>query len=148
CGTVLYAGSRFREAVDYCGEAIRLLERTGDRWEQHTATWHLAFSYYRLGELDTAAALARQLYASATAIGDQAAAGIILSGWARASAGAVPAEAVAAELARDNDDAQTSAEVRVADAVRLLAAGDVDGAVARLEEAAALAAAAGLRQEY
>jgi diguanylate cyclase (GGDEF)-like protein/PAS domain S-box-containing protein len=148
CGVVLYAGSRYRETIDHAREAVRLLERTGDRWEQHTALWHLVFAHHRLGELGTAVELARQLHASATAIGDQAAAGIVLSGWARAAAGAVPAEAVAAELARDNDDAHTSAEVRVADAVRLLAAGDVDAAVARLEEAAAIAAAAGLRQEY
>ncbi|HZI39619.1 MAG TPA: GAF domain-containing protein, partial [Acidimicrobiia bacterium] len=148
CATVLYAASRYREAIDCCGEAIHLLERTGDRWEQHTASWHLAFAYYRLGELDSAVAVARQLYASATAIGDRAAAGIILSGWARAAAGAVPADAVAAALADDNDDAHTSAEVRVADAVRLIAAGDVDGAIGRLEEAGAIAAAAGLRQEY
>jgi diguanylate cyclase (GGDEF)-like protein/PAS domain S-box-containing protein len=148
CGAVLYAGSRYREAIEHCSEAIRLLERTGDRWEQHTATWHLAFAYYRLGELDTAAELARHLHASATAIGDQAATGISLSAWARASAGAVPAEAVAAELARDNYDAHTSAEVRVAAAVRLLAAGDVDGAVGRLEDATAIVGGAGLRQEY
>ena len=148
CGTVLYAASRYREAIDCCGEAIRLLERTGDRWEQHTAGWHLAFAYYRLGELDSAVAIARQLHASATAIGDQTAAGIVLSAWARASAGAVPAEAVADALASDNDDAHTSAEVRVAEAVRLLAAGDTSGAVARLEEAAAIASGAGLRQEY
>ena len=148
CGTVLYAGSRYREAIDCCTEAIHFLEHTGDRWEQHTAGWHLAFAYYRLGELDSAVAVARQLHASATAIGDQTAAGIILSGWARASAGAVPADAVAAALAGDNDDAHTSAEVRLADAVRLIAVGDVDGAVRRLEEAAAVADGAGLRQEY
>src|SRR5205085_2746077 len=119
-----------------------------DRWEQHTATWHLAFSHYRLGELDTAVELARRLQASATAIGDQTAAGIILSGWARAAAGAVPVELIAAELARDNDDAHTGAEVRLADAVRLLHQGELAEAVQRLEEAAAISARAGLRQEY
>jgi diguanylate cyclase (GGDEF)-like protein/PAS domain S-box-containing protein len=147
-GAALYGASRYRDCIESCREAVRLLERTGDRWEQHTATWHLAFSHYRLGELDTAVAIARQLHASATLIGDQTTAGVILSAWARAAAGAVPAELVATELARDNDDAHTGVEVHVADAVRLLGAGDVDGAVARLEEAAAISARAGLRQEY
>ena len=114
-GTNLYAASRWRECIERCREAVRLLERTGDRWEQHTATWHLVFAHYRLGELDTAVALARQLHASATVIGDQTSAGVVLSGWARASAGAVPAELVATELARDDEDAQTAAEVRLAD---------------------------------
>jgi diguanylate cyclase (GGDEF)-like protein/PAS domain S-box-containing protein len=60
----------------------------------------------------------------------------------------VPAEFIAAELARDTGDAQTAAEVRLADGLRLLHDGDLAGAVDRLEEAAAIAAAAGLRQEY
>jgi len=148
CGTVLYAATRYRECIEQCREAVRLLERTGDRWEQNTATWHLVFSHYRLGELDTAVALARELHASASLIGDQTSAGVVLSGWARAAAGAVPADLVATELARDNDDAHTSVEVRLADGVRLLRAGDVDGAVARLEEALAVSTGAGLRQEY
>ena len=147
-GTVLYASSRYRECIEQCREAIRLLERTGDRWEQNTATWHLCFSHYRLGELRTAADLARELYETATAIGDRAAAGIVLSGWARAAAGRVPAELVAAELARDNDDAHTGAEVHLADGIRLLHDGRLEQAVERLEEAAAIVAAAGLRQEY
>ena len=147
-GVVLYASSRYADCIEQCSEAVRLLERTGDRWEQNTATWHLVFSYYRLGELDTAVKLARELYASATAIGDQTAAGVVLSGWARASSGQVPEEFVAAELARDNGDAQTAAEVHLADGVRLLFAGEVDRAVERLEQATKIVAAAGLRQEY
>jgi diguanylate cyclase (GGDEF)-like protein/PAS domain S-box-containing protein len=147
-GVVLYAASRYRECIEQCQEAVRLLERTGDRWEQNTATWNLAFAHYRLGELDTAVDLARQLYDSATAIGDQTAAGVVLSGWARAASGRVPAEFVAAEMARDNGDAQTATEVHLADGLRLLHAGDLARAVERLEEAAAITAAAGLRQEY
>ncbi|MDQ1569080.1 MAG: hypothetical protein QOF96_3960, partial [Actinomycetota bacterium] len=147
-GVVLYAASRYRECIEQCRKSLRLLERTGDRWEQNTATWHLVFSHYRLGELDTAVALARDLYASASTIGDQTSAGVVLSGWARAAAGAIPAEFVARELARDNDDAQTSVEVRLAEGLRLLDAGDVERAVERLEEAATITARAGLRQEY
>jgi diguanylate cyclase (GGDEF)-like protein/PAS domain S-box-containing protein len=147
-GVVAYAASRYAECIEHCREAVRLLERTGDRWEQNTAIWHLVFSHHRLGELDTAVRLARELYADATAIGDQTAAGVVLGGWARAASGRVPAEYIRAELARDTGDAQTAAEVHLADGIRLLFGGDVDGGVARLREAAAIVADAGLRQEY
>ncbi len=148
CGVVLYAWSRYRECIDRCREAIRLLERTGDRWEQNTATWHLVLCHYRLGELDQAAALAPLVYESASAIGDQAAAGIVLSGWARATNGQVPAEAVATELRRDTGDAHTSTEVRLADALRWLRSGQVEQALSQLEAAAEVIAGKGLRQEY
>jgi diguanylate cyclase (GGDEF)-like protein/PAS domain S-box-containing protein len=147
-GVVLYAASRYRESIEQSQEAIRLLERTGDRWEQNTATWTMVFSHYRLGELDVVVDIARALYASASAIGDRTAAGEVLSAWARAAEGRVPAEHIAAELARDSGDAQTATEVRLADALRRLHGDDLDGAVARFEEAAAIVAAAGLRQEY
>ncbi|MGI8776789.1 MAG: EAL domain-containing protein [Acidimicrobiales bacterium] len=147
-GVVLYAASRYRECIDTCREAIRLLQRTGDRWEEHTAAWHLAYSHYRLGELDKAVELARHLYESAAAIGDSAAAGISLSAWSKASGGRVPAGLVATELARGNDDAHTSTEVHVAEAVRLLGAGLVDDAVVVLEAAVEIIRGAGLRQEY
>ncbi len=147
-GVVLYAASRYRECIEQCREAVRLLERTGDRWEQNTARWHLVFSHYRLGELEAAVELAADLYASATAIGDRTAAGVVLSGWARAAAGRVPAQFVAAEMARDTGDAQTASEVHLADGLRLLHEGEIDAAVERLEQAAAIVSAAGLRQEY
>jgi two-component system sensor kinase len=147
-GTVLYASSRYRECIEACRESVRLLERTGDRWEQNTATWHQVFSYYRLGELDTAVEMARELYYSASAIGDVTAAGIALSGWSRSGAGTVPEAFITVELGRDLGDAQTAAEVRLADGVRLLSTGELDRAVERLEEADSLVAGAGLRQEY
>ncbi|MDQ1499078.1 MAG: hypothetical protein QOI86_2418, partial [Actinomycetota bacterium] len=147
-GVVLYAASRYRECIQQCGEAVRLLEHTGDRWEQNTARWHLVFSHYRLGELETAVELARRLYDSATAIGDQTAAGVVLSGWARASSGQVPAGFLAAELDRDNGDAHTATEVHLAEGLRLLHAGELARAIERLDQASAIAAAAGLRQEY
>jgi diguanylate cyclase (GGDEF)-like protein/PAS domain S-box-containing protein len=147
-GVVLYASTRYRECIEACRESVRLLTRTGDRWEQNTATWHQIFSHYRLGELDTAFEMARELYYTATAIGDVTAAGIALSGWARAGVGRVPEAFVAIELGRDLGDAQTSTEVHLADGLRLLYAGELERAAARLEEAKAIVAAAGLRQEY
>ena len=147
-GVVLYAASRYRECIDQCQEAVRVLERTGDRWEQNTATWTMVFAHYRLGELEVATDLARRLYATATAIGDRTAAGVVLSGWARADRGRVPPEHIAAELGRETGDAQTACEVRLADGLRLLYDDDVDGAVDRLSEANAIVRSAGLRQEY
>jgi diguanylate cyclase (GGDEF)-like protein/PAS domain S-box-containing protein len=147
-GVVLYAASRYRESLEKLQEAVRLLERTGDRWEVNTARWHMAFARYRLGELDQAVDQCRRLYRDAMEIGDQAAAGISLSGWSRASGGLVPAELVAAHIGAAHGDAHTATEVHVADAVRMLTAGEYERAAATLEVARGIVRRAGLRQEY
>ncbi|MGI9022631.1 MAG: ATP-binding protein, partial [Acidimicrobiales bacterium] len=97
-GVVLYAASRYQESIEKCTEAVRLLDQTGDRWEANTATWHIAFAHYRLGELSEAVDLSRTLHGEAFAIGDDTAAGISLSGWSRASGGRLAAELVQARL--------------------------------------------------
>jgi two-component system sensor kinase len=74
-GVTLYAASRFDEAEDACREAIHLLELTGDQWETLTASWNLAMSRHRKGELRDAAQIARGVYRTAMAIGDQTPAG-------------------------------------------------------------------------
>ena len=147
-GVVLYAASRYRESIEQCREAIGLLDQTGDRWEANTAGWHVAFALYRLGELPEAKAVAEEVYAAASAIGDDTAAGVSLSAWSRASGGQVPAALVRARLEERNDDAHTAAEVHVAEGVRLLGLGQCEPAVVVLEEAAAIVKRAGLRQEY
>ncbi|HVF13506.1 MAG TPA: ATP-binding protein, partial [Acidimicrobiales bacterium] len=140
--------TRYRESIEQCREAIRLLDQTGDRWEANTAAWHVAFAHYRLGELAEAVAVAEDLHAAAGAIGDDAAAGICLSAWSRASGGRVPVELVRARLDERNDDAHTATEVHVAEGVRLLGEGSWDEAVGIFEEAAVIVRRAGLRQEY
>ena len=147
-GVALYAASRYREAIEKLREAVRLLDQTGDRWEVDTARWNIAFCHYRLGELTEAVAVAASVHDDAIAIGDDTAAGIGVSVWSRASAGRVPAELVRARLEQRNDDAQTAAEVLVAEAVRLLEEGSSSAAVTVMEEAAGVVARAGLRQEY
>ncbi|HEV3354646.1 MAG TPA: EAL domain-containing protein [Acidimicrobiales bacterium] len=147
-GVVLYAASRYHESLDKLLEAVRLLERTGDQWEVNTARWHMAFARYRLGELDRAVEQCRRLYVDAMEIGDQAAAGISLSGWSRASDGQVPADLVATHLGGSHDDAHTATEVHVAEAVRRLADNRYADAVAVLETARGIVRRAGLRQEY
>ena len=147
-GVVLYASARFGEAIERFSESVRLLERTGDRWEVNTGRWNIAFALYRLGELEAAVAMARRVHGDALEIGDQAAAGIALSAWSRASGGDLPEALVRTQLDRDDEDASTSVEVRMAEAVRLLARGDPAAAVAVLREARAIVRRAGLRQEY
>ena len=147
-GVALYAASRYREAIEKCTEAGRLLERTGDRWEENTSAWNTAFALYRLGELGPATEAARRVHEAALKIGDQAAAGISLSGWARASEGDLPRSVIQAHLRREDEDANTSVEIRVAEGVRLLAAEQPGEAVEVLRQAHAIVRKAWLRQEY
>jgi signal transduction histidine kinase len=147
-GIVLYAASRYAESLEKCHEAVKLLERTGDRWELNTAGWHIAFSLYRLGYRGDAAEAARGVHASGAAIGDAQAMGISLGAWAKASAGQVPRELVKAALDRQSGDVHTTAEVMQAEALCLLAQGEAGAAAAMLEEADRRVRAKGLRQEY
>jgi signal transduction histidine kinase/tetratricopeptide (TPR) repeat protein len=147
-GVVLYAASRFTEAIEKLTEAIRLLERTGDQWEINTALWHIGFCHYRLGRMDEAVDMLRRCYANGLDIGDHQAAAIGLSGLAKATGGRVAGEDTARELARCVGDAHTSGELLTGEAVRLLALGEVATAVATLEEAHRQVSAAGVRNEY
>ncbi|HET9692320.1 MAG TPA: EAL domain-containing protein [Acidimicrobiales bacterium] len=147
-GVVHYAASNYRECIEHCGKAAELLARMGDRWEEGTAGWHLAFSHYRLGDLDRAVEIARAVYRRAQGIGDRTSCGIALSAWSRASGGDVPADLVAEALRTDDGDAHTTAEVRLAESIRLLGDGRWEAAVALLDEAIAGVETAGLRQEY
>jgi signal transduction histidine kinase len=147
-GVVLYAASRFAESLEKCHEAVKLLERTGDRWELNTAGWHIAFCLYRLGYRGDAAEAARGVHESGAAIGDAQAMGISLGAWAKATAGQVPRELVTAALERQSGDVHTTAEVMQAEALRLLYQGEAGAAAAILEQADRRVQAKGLRQEY
>ncbi len=80
-GIILYASSRFKECIEKCREAIRLLERTGDYWEVNIARYQVAASLYRLGDLPGAIAEARRMYQSGVELGDAQATGISLDIW-------------------------------------------------------------------
>jgi diguanylate cyclase (GGDEF)-like protein/PAS domain S-box-containing protein len=147
-GVTLYAASRFEDGEHACREAIRLLESTGDQWEVNTARWNLALCLYRKGELVEAAEVAREVYTSAMAIGDQTSAGVGLSVWTRASSGRVESGLIFDELARGSEDASTTTELRLAAGLRALRSDDLHEAVTQLTEAAATIRRAGLRQEY
>jgi diguanylate cyclase (GGDEF)-like protein/PAS domain S-box-containing protein len=147
-GVTLYAASRFDEAEGACRESIRLLESTGDQWEMLTAGWNLAMARYRKGELEDAARVARDVYLTATAIGDQTSAGIALSVWTRATGGRVDPRLVEEELARESEDASTTTELLLAAGLCALSRQDLQAASLHLEQAAATIRRAGLRQEY
>lgn len=147
-GVVLYAASRYEEAMAACQEAVRLLSITGDQWEMNTARWHIAFCQYRMGRFGEASELASEVHHDAERIGDMSSAGIALSAWSRSTGGRVPIEATARALARHHEDRHTTTEIRLAEALRLLGSGQPAAAVTILEEAWAGVKEAGLRQEY
>jgi signal transduction histidine kinase/Tfp pilus assembly protein PilF len=147
-GTVLYAQARYDEAIKEFREAIRLLERTGDRWEQNTAAWHIALCRYRMGELAGARVDAQELYRAGHEIGDHQAMGIALGIWAKASNGKAPEELVRAELRRKSEDVHTFAEVLGAESLACTAAGRHAEATLALEKADRVIRAKGLQQEY
>ncbi len=147
-GVVLYAASQWEECLERCREAVRLLDRTGDRWEVNTARWHIAYSSYRLGDLATAATVGEQVWQDGRDLGDPQARGIGLAVWSKATGGRIPAEAIEPELSQLSDDVHTAAEVLTAEAIRLLAEDRASEAVACLTRADRLVRDAGLRQEY
>ncbi len=147
-GVLLYMQSRFAECIDACREAIRLLERTGDYWEVHTARYQVAASLYHLGDLAGAIEESQRNYRSGLELGDEQASGIILDVWSRAAGGAISEEIVARELARERHDAQGIAQVLLAECVRCLGAGDLDRATAAIERAVEVTNDSRVRNSY
>ncbi len=147
-GVALYGASRYAECIERCEEAVRLLERTGDRWEMNTASWHIAMCDYRLGNLPAAARRAQEVHRQGREIGDAQAAGISLGIWARATRGAVPAALVATELERNEGDIHTRAELVMAEAIRLMRAGRPGPAARMLGAQLRVIERRGFRQEY
>jgi PAS domain S-box-containing protein len=147
-GVVRYAASDFAAAQEACDEAARLLRRTGDQWEVNTANWNRALILLRVGDLRACVRTCEETFASAQAIGDQTAAGIALSIWARATEGRVPAELVRDLLDQGSGDAQTTAELHLADALVHRAQGNIELALGCVEQGIGVIRSAGLRQEY
>ena len=147
-GVIEYAASRFESSMGKCQQAIRLLRQTGDQWEVNTAAWNLALCHWRRGEMTQAVEVAREVYLSARAIGDQTAAGIALSIWTRAAAGHVDVRLIESQLAIGSGDAQTAAELHLALALQRRSEGDLPGALTAIEDAVKTVQDAGLRQEY
>jgi two-component system sensor kinase len=118
-GLVLFVGSQYGECISKCLDAIRLLERTGDYWEVNAARYHIAASLYRLGDLVSAVAAAKQLRQSGLEIGDIQASGICFDILVRANGAKIDCAALRTELLRDRHDLQGTAQVQLAEGVRL-----------------------------
>ena len=147
-GVVLYAGSRFEEAIEKLGEAIRLLDRTGDQWEISTALWHVGFCHYRLGNTDESLAAFRRCMDNGVVTGNVQATAIAVSGMSKVSYGGVDAELVAQMLAQCEGDAATTGDLGTGEAVRLLSLGQVDAAADLLTGLRRQVRRAGIRNEY
>ncbi len=143
-GLVLFVASRFAECIEKCREAVRLLQRTGDVWEVNIASAHIANSLYRMGDLSGAVSEARRIHESGLELGDIQAMAICLDVWTLASGGQVNPEKLQAELQRPRADVQVSAQVRLAEGVRLFRLDRVEEAAAAFEEGYQLAAKAGV----
>ncbi len=137
-GILLYTESRFAQCVEVCREALRLLERTGDYWEVHTARYQVAASLYHLGDMPGAIEEARRNYRSGLELGDEQASGIILDVWSRAAGGMISQDIVATERARDRKDTQSIAQVLLAEGVRRLGNDEVLEATELIEQAVQL----------
>ncbi len=147
-GVVLYSGSRYRECVDRCREAVRLLERTGDFWEVHIARYQIAAALYRLGDLQSAVEQAQRIHESGLELGDFQASGISLDVWARAVPNSVPVDVLRTELERTRPDAQGTAQVLLAEGARLMGVKDYEQAATAFERALDVAGQAGVVNAY
>jgi len=118
-GIVFYTASQFEKAIDKFRQAVRLLERTGDLWEVNIAHYHIANTLYRMGDLVAAAAEAERIHRAGLEIGDIQASGICFDVWVRATCGKVSVESLHTELERPRADAQGTAQLMLAEGVRL-----------------------------
>jgi len=133
-GLALYVATRYEECIETCREAVRMLERAGDAWEENRARYHIAASSYRLGDLSAAKTEAEHMYQLGLQIGDVQASGMALDLLVR-SIGHVSAEVVQAELRHERYDVQGTAQVKLAEGVRLFMADRTVEAINFLEDA-------------
>ncbi|MDA1052332.1 MAG: DUF2791 family P-loop domain-containing protein [Planctomycetota bacterium] len=147
-GIVLYAASRFEECIEKCQGAIKVLERAGDLWEVNAARVHTAFCLFRRGDLAASAELAKRIHFSGVELGDAKASGFSLDVWAWSTGGQVPAEVLQAELQRPREDVQVSAQVLMAEGVRLFMLDRAEEAADVFQQGHQLAETAGLKNAY
>ncbi len=147
-GVVYFVGARFDECIGACSEAVRLLERTGDLWERNMACWSSANSVYRKGELTRAITEARRLYETCTEMGDDKVSGFALDVWSRASGGRLPADIVHEAMEKERNDVQATAQVLLAEAVRLVQQAELAEAARILTQARELCRAVGMMNAW
>ena len=122
-GAALYGASRLVEAAERLESAVDILRRTGDRWEENGARYHLALVYYRRGLWAEATEMAAATHRIGVELGDRLAAGDNLFTWARASHGLMPGEPLRREREHDNPDIQRASELLGAEGLLAIRAG-------------------------
>jgi two-component system sensor kinase len=147
-GVILHVACRFADSIEKCTEAVRLLERTGDSWEVNAARYQIAMSHYRQGQLALAAAEAQRVYQAGQALGDVQAMGLCLHLWMHASGGRVSPDILQTELQRQRADLQISAQVMLAEGIRLFMLDRVEEAAGVFEEGYRRAADAGVKNAW
>jgi signal transduction histidine kinase/tetratricopeptide (TPR) repeat protein len=147
-GILLYAFAHYVEALAKFRDAQRVLHRTGDRWEDNIAGFHIALCLYRLGELRSAIEECQRVYRQGQEIGDAHAMVNVLEVWSKASGGAVSSEMITSAMRRSEGDAQSTEMVLQAEGVRLLRSGRLAEGAAAFAAGEATARAAHLRSEY
>lgn len=147
-GAAYYASSQFEQAKTHFSNAISLLEKTGDLWEVNGACYHLAMTYYRMGDLKSARQLGYRIYKNGIAVGDRFASGAALNVISKASFGQIDAKMIADEIAKPSEDQQRNAEVLQSEGIRLLREKKYQQAVQTFAAAYAVVTKAGLRTEY
>lgn len=146
-GYILLSACRFSESISALGRAAKLLDRTGDRWEAHSAQINQAVGLLQAGRIAEALDLAKQVYHTASALGRPRATGIAIKVWAIAAAGKIPEEICRPELERPRDDVVRFACTAMAESVRLLRSDQPAPAVQLLEKAAAAVRQSGVRTD-
>lgn len=134
-GVVLYAGARFDESINACGEAVKLLDRTGDLWERNMALFSGINSVYRKGELPRAVAESKRLYELCKEMGDDKVSGFCLDVWSCASGGRLPADIAQQEMQKKRNDVWATALVLLAEGVRRVGQNELDDAAKVLTQA-------------
>ena len=145
---VLYANSRFREAIEKAREAVRLLQRTGDFWEVHISQHQVAEGLYRIGDLRGAVEEARAIHQSGRQLGDPQATALSLSVWARATGGRLPRDVISQGLQGGRHDARGMSHLLLAEGVCLLQKEQFEAAADTFERAIDVARQAGVLDAY
>lgn len=147
-GITLFAASRYRECIDSCRMAIRILERMGDYWQIHMARYQIAASLYYQGDVQGALEESMINRKSGLETGDEQASGIILDVWARATTGHVPKDIIDFESQRERSDAQGACQVFLAQGICLLADKEFEQSAEVFDSAINVAAKAGVKNAY
>jgi signal transduction histidine kinase len=132
---VLLAAGRYADGEVSAAQALRVLSRVGDRWEQGFAARNRALCLYRTGRLREAAAEARRVHRIGLEVGDANAEVTALEVLAKSTGGRQRVPTPAVELLLRGPDLETRVAGLQAEALRLRHDGDLSGALDLLEQA-------------